>query len=184
MKEFHITTRRGQKLALAVAVSADVPRHICNRKRELRIEPVKYGRAVLDDTVGIRDLREITGVDDCRADEFRKSVERVDFDCGPCAVSLAITDTNGSPPIPAREHRNQEKRLDTARIKETPDRLVSLIRADELHFPLREISRHGNRAFGSSGLPEIAPIDYRRRAWRIPHMAYEESEVCSVIVRV
>src|ERR1017187_5737140 len=108
MEKFHITTRRGQKLALAVAVSADVPRHICNRIRELRIEQIKDCRAVLDDTVGIRDLREVSGMGDRRADEFRKSADRVDLDRRPYAANLASTDANRSPPIPAREHRNQE----------------------------------------------------------------------------
>ena len=79
-----------------------------------RIEPIKHGRAVLDDMAGICDLREVLGMGDRRADEVRKSVDCVDLDRRPYAVSLAIADTDGSPPIPAREHRNQEKRLDGA----------------------------------------------------------------------
>ena len=59
---------------------------------------------------------------DCSADDVRKSAERVDLDRRPCAISLAIADTEGSPPIPAGEDRNQEKRLDAASFEETPDR--------------------------------------------------------------
>ena len=65
----------GQQFVGLVAVPADVLRHEDQRKRGLRAEPIKNGRAVLDDAVGIGQGLEMPCAGDRGADQFRQRLQ-------------------------------------------------------------------------------------------------------------
>jgi len=92
--------------------------HMVNRHKELRIEVgkmVELSRCA----VSIRDLREVTGVDDCLPMSHARVWSVSDLDRRPYTVASPSPDTD-APTNSAREHGTKEKRLDTARNRGDP----------------------------------------------------------------
>ena len=109
MDQLLIEVRRFGQHGRLIAEQFDVLRDIDHRQRRHAAQPVKYGRRVLDDAVGVGDFGDVTVALDGVADQVAQRRQDFDFEIPPRPLALAVVEADLAPVFAVDGDRHDEE---------------------------------------------------------------------------